>query len=132
MPTLEAMISALDCSRLAKRRDEAGDWRIEGHNGWIYEQPEGFYLFYNPCSSRAFGFGKKDLSFCKLTQDGDTEGYFFLDRLPTEAEAGIIRERLGIRRRRAMSEARLASLRQAGAKSRFQPSGSKGGKGAGS
>lgn len=125
MPTLEALMSALDCSRLAKRRDECGDWRIEGRNGWIYEQPEGLYLFYNPETPRAYGFGKKELSFCKLTQDGDTDGYFFLDRLPTEAEAGVIRERLGIRRRRAMSEASLAALRQAGVKSQFRPSGSK-------
>jgi hypothetical protein len=35
----------------------------------------------------------------QVTQDGDTEGVFKLDRLPTEDEAALIRDMLGIRRR---------------------------------
>lgn len=101
---LAELVDALNCASTARRRDEAGDWRIEGRSGWIYEQPEGFYLYYNPNSSRAYGFGKKDLSFCEVTLDCDTEGYFRLNRLPTPAEADIIRDRLGIRKRRVLSE----------------------------
>src|SRR5271157_1366981 len=36
---------------------------------------------------RAGSYAKKALSFAKLTNDGDEEGAFFLDRLPSKAEA---------------------------------------------
>jgi hypothetical protein len=35
---------------------------------------------------------KKRLAFCRLTQDGDDEGCFHLDRLPTKNEAETIRD----------------------------------------
>jgi hypothetical protein len=46
-------------------------------------------------------------------QDGDDEGCLHLDRLPTEAEAKLIREALGIRRRRHLSPEALAQARSA-------------------
>jgi len=41
---------------------------------------------------------KAQLAFARLTQDGDDEGCFYLDRLFTQAEAGPIRDSLGIRK----------------------------------
>ena len=55
---------------------------------------------------------KKKLAFMQVTQDGDTEGVFKLDRLPTEDEAALIRDVLGIRRRPNYSEETLERLRQ--------------------
>ena len=53
---------------------------------------------------------KKRLAFCRLTQDGDDEGCLHLDRLPTAAEAEAIRDDLGIRKRRHLSDEELARL----------------------
>ena len=55
---------------------------------------------------------KKRLSFCELTQDGDSEGCFRLHRLPAPAEAEVIRDVLGIRK--AYSEGELARRREIG------------------
>jgi hypothetical protein len=48
--------------------------------------------------------------FCRITQDGDDEGTLHLDRLPVRHEADLIREAIGIRRKRSMS---LEALQQA-------------------
>lgn len=49
-------------------------------------------------SARRWSFIKKDLHFAELCVDGDDEGTFILDRLPSKAEADRILNRLGIRR----------------------------------
>jgi hypothetical protein len=54
---------------------------------------------------------KDRLAFCALTQDGDDEGCLHLDRPPTPDETAIIREALGIRKRRHLSPEELAALR---------------------
>src|SRR6516164_7370696 len=50
------------------------------------------------------------LAFCRIMQDGDDEGCLHLDRLPTPAEAVLIREALSIRKRRALTEGGRAQL----------------------
>ena len=45
-----------------------------------------------------------------MTQDGDWEGCLHLDRLPTADEAVVIREVLGIRKRRHMTAEALSKL----------------------
>jgi len=62
-------------------------------------------------SPRAWGEVKKKLAFMQVTQDGDTEGVFKLDRLPTEDEAALIRDMLGIRRRPNLSAETLDRMR---------------------
>jgi hypothetical protein len=47
---------------------------------------------------------KQRLAFCRIMQDGDDEGCLHLYRLPTPAEVVQIREALGIRKRRALTE----------------------------
>jgi len=49
-------------------------------------------------------------AFCRIMQDGDDEGGLHLDRLPTPAEAVLIREALGIRKRCALTEDSRAQL----------------------
>jgi hypothetical protein len=106
-----ALMDALNCSPLCRRRDACGTWIIEGKGGYIYDQPEGFYLFCSPGSARAWGFAKKALDFCTVTQDGDDEGFLVMRDFPTPEQAVIIRDKLGIRKRREMSEAELERLR---------------------
>jgi hypothetical protein len=45
----------------------------------------------------AWTWAKKQLGFCRVTQDGDDEGILRLDRLPWPDEASEIRALLGIR-----------------------------------
>ena len=48
-----------------------------------------------------------------MSQDGDDEGTLRLDRLPTAAEAELIRDLIGIRKRHVTAEA-LSNLERAG------------------
>ena len=54
---------------------------------------------------------KAKLRFCERTQDGDSEGCLRLRRLPSPAQAKLIRDALGIRKRRVLSADQLACLR---------------------
>jgi hypothetical protein len=108
--TLENFLEALEASSTSRRRDDLGDMCISGKAGRIYclpaayRLPEGFYLYCDPGSARAWGFVKKALDFCKVAQDGDADGYLFLNRLPTSAEAELIRDKLMIRKRRVLTD----------------------------
>lgn len=115
---LETMLTALDASPLALERPVCrgwiGDWQISGKTGHIMTDGHGFPLYVSTEESpRRWGNIKKRLNFCQLTQDGDDEGCFFLARLPTTAEATVIRNALGIRRRRHLSPEALAALERA-------------------
>jgi hypothetical protein len=61
-------------------------------------------------SSRPWSGAKSKLSFCRVTQDGDWEGCLYLDRLPAPHEAAAIRETLGIRKRRTITDEARAQL----------------------
>ena len=104
-PVLLAMAERLDSRASALRRDECSDWRINGLDGHIYAVPEGFQFVVFKQGLRGWNVAKYRLAFCTVTQDGDTEGAFILDRLPSRAEAEIIRAVLRIPKRRHLSEA---------------------------
>jgi hypothetical protein len=123
------LVEALGCWDRALRRDECGDWAVFGKLGHIYAIPgtlnrpntEGFQIYFRgapefeePSNSQAWTWAKKLLDpFCEVTQDGDTEGILFLDRLPTPAEAEVIRDKLTIRKRVEYDEETLARKREA-------------------
>jgi hypothetical protein len=107
---LVALLNALDASeRCLERpvcRGWAGNWQITGKHGHAMTD-DTVYLLYAQATPRRWTSIKQSLSFCKLTQDGDDEGILCLDRLPTDAEAGAIRDALGLRKRRHMTEAQI-------------------------
>lgn len=113
---LDNMMEALQAASTAKRRDDCGDMAICGKAGKIYHYKEGFYLYCDPGSARAWGFVKKALDFCDPLQDSDVDGFLILRRLPTAEEATVIRDKLVIRKRRTMTEAELNRLLQTGFK----------------
>jgi hypothetical protein len=86
------LLPALGCRDAALRRDECGDWRINGKCGHVYAAPgslerpkrPGFRFFIGCEAARGWTYAKKALSFAKLTNDGDDEGSFFLDRRPVK------------------------------------------------
>jgi hypothetical protein len=112
-PAILALLDALDASSKTLRRDECGNWRIKGSHGHVCAVPEGYQLLaVGAETANWWNICKRELgAFTTVTQDGDAEGALILDRLPTAAEAEIIRRRIGIRRRRHLSEETLAELR---------------------
>jgi hypothetical protein len=130
-PELLKLVEALGCRPNALRRDECNDWRISGKQGYIYAVPEGFQFFYYARNGvnewdgegphiEDYIRAKRSLTFCRLTQDGNGEGMFLLDRLPTEDEAVTIREILVIAKKREVSEETLERLRASGFGKRTQ------------
>jgi hypothetical protein len=119
---LQAMLAALDASSVALQRDlnrsegRKGDIGIHGRLGHIYPDGTGFLLCVNAKDERDQSLRrwtniKRRLAFCRITQDGDDEGCLRLDRLPTSAEAVLIREALGIKRKRHLTPENLATLK---------------------
>jgi hypothetical protein len=107
---LEALLKALNASPLAMRRDECGDRSITGKSGHIFTDGLGYLLYVRGESARHWGFVKRRLAFCRLNQDGDDEGCLHLDHLPTPAEAALMRETLGIKRKRHLTPDVRAAL----------------------
>jgi hypothetical protein len=112
---LETLLAGLDASPRSLRRDSCGDWHIAGKHGQIFADGKGFLIVVSTdASSRRWNNVKARLSFCRVTRDGDEEGCLRLDRLPTPAEADLIREAVGIRKRLHHSPEALARMALAG------------------
>ena len=109
---LETLAEALHASPTTIERDWwrgegcKGDLAIRGKFGHIYVDGAGYLLcaVSEKLSTRRWNEIKRSLAFCHLTQDGDDEGCLHLGRLPTQAEAGAIREALCIRKRRHLTD----------------------------
>jgi hypothetical protein len=102
----------------------AGDYAIRGKYGHIYSDGSGFLLHVHTqevdeaghvtTSIRRWSALKAKLTpFCRLTQDGDDEGCLRLDHLPSADEAEVIRDAIGIRKRRSLSPEAKAKARAA-------------------
>jgi hypothetical protein len=78
----------------------------------VYAVPGGYQLFFGG-KARSWTYAKRALSFARVTQNGDEEGFLFLDRAPTGEEGVVIRYKLGIRKKREPGEDELARLRAA-------------------
>jgi hypothetical protein len=101
----------LGCFERPNCRGFIGDWQVTGTGGHIMADGAGYLLYIKPGkSAKRWNNVKKALSFTQVTQDGDDEGCLHLDRLPPPAEAVLIREELGIRRRRYLSSETLAAM----------------------
>jgi hypothetical protein len=120
-PALLKFAEALKCRDNALRRDECGDWRINGKQGHIYAVPgtidqpgtPGFQIYIQRESIRGWSAAKTALkSFTDLTLDCEVDGMLFFDRLPTATEAEVIRQYVGISKKREVSEEEMARLRQ--------------------
>ncbi|HEX2431162.1 MAG TPA: hypothetical protein VHK03_10410 [Aestuariivirgaceae bacterium] len=114
---LRSLLLALDAPKCSLRRDECGSWRVTGRKGHIYTwgPSGGWLLFCDGHSPRKWSAIKRRLSFCKVTQDGDTEGCLRLFALPTPEQAAEIRKALGVRRKRAANAGSFAGSNLASA-----------------
>ncbi len=120
-PALLELVKALGCRDNALRRDECGDWAVFGKHGHIYAVPgsldrpktPGFQIMVMGWTARGWNAAKGALAFAELTNDGDSEGALFLDRLPTPSEAEVIRHYLGVAKKAEYSDEVLARKREA-------------------
>ena len=133
------LAKSLSSRDTALRRDECGEWRIDGRGGHVYAVPgtlddpdrPGFMIhvlseklergMVDRWTPQGWTYAKRGLSFATLIQDGDLEGVFFLDRLPSRDEAERIRHYCRISKKRELSEEELARLRRNIVEYRFQP-----------
>jgi len=112
--SLLALLAALDASPRSLRRDDCGDYAINGKHGHVYADGSGYLLCVTTGESpRSWTGVKRRLGFGQLRQNGDDEGSLQLDRLPAPHEAAAIRDALGIRKRRTMTSEGLSQLRAA-------------------
>jgi hypothetical protein len=123
--SLLALIAALDASPVALHREpldgrnksdggEPPPYAIFGTSGHIYADGAGYLLYVSTGeSARRWNNIKHGLAFCRVTQDGDDEGCLYLDRLPVPHEAVAIRDALGIRKRRSLSDEARSQLEAA-------------------
>lgn len=101
---LGELTTSLNSAKNALRLDENRDWRIKGRFGHIYATAGRiggpteltYQIYVSTRSPRAWGFAKKALAFMPLTNDGDDEGVFWLNRQPNAKEAAAIRQYVGI------------------------------------
>jgi hypothetical protein len=102
-------------------RDNCGDLRIEGKNGHIYPDGDGFLLYL--CFTdhpRTWTFAKKILVRHRVTQDGEDEGCIHIN--PSAAEGRTIRELLGVRKRHSADQAlRLRGFQFKGSRDGTKP-----------
>jgi hypothetical protein len=109
----KALLAALGAWDRALRRDECGAWTIIGTRGTIHSWGDGksWVLFIACRSAQHWTYTKRRLSFCAVTQNCDDEGCLRLRQLPTPEQANIIRDILGIQKRREVSAAELDRLK---------------------
>jgi len=108
---LAKFAAALGASENSLKLDKCRDWHIAGKHGHVFAYAKGrFQIFVFSGARQAWTFAKQALAFARLCNDGDEEGAFFLDRLPTKSEAGTIRTHCGIHKRPFISAARRADL----------------------
>jgi len=118
----EQLLAALDAAPSQLRRNECGSWVIAGRRGTIHTWGDGetWVVYVIGRSTRHWTMIKQRLAFMTVTQDGDEEGCLRFFSLPTPEQAGLIRDVLLLRKRRALTEASRAALISAGVKGRFQ------------
>jgi hypothetical protein len=117
-PALLELMKAIGCRDNALRRDECGDWRINGRRGHIYAVPGSsarFQMLIMGWAANGWRRAKMAFApFAELTNDGDDEGTLLIDRLPTDQEAEIVRHFVGIAKKKELSEETLTRLRRQG------------------
>jgi hypothetical protein len=123
---LEALADRIDAvSGVSK--DACGDYALTGAYGWIYHvglpgAPLVFQIIVGTTSPLRWRKAKALLAFGRVTQDGDCEGSITFDGLPTAAQGEILRQVVGLRKRRTMSDDQRDALRRSVAKARTRKS----------
>jgi hypothetical protein len=111
---LRELAHALDATGSSLSRDDCRQWWIWGSRGRICSDGAvGSWTLVIECeTAREWSAVERSLSFCITGQNGDSEGNFRLDGLPTPEQAAAIRKALGLRKRRSVTQETLERLRR--------------------
>lgn len=108
------LLEHLDVSDNNLKRDELDYWNIVGRKGHIFTDSKLWYVFVSCESKRKWTAVKAKLKFLEISQDGDAEGILKQERMPSQEEAEVIREVLGLRKRPIYTEEYRATLIERG------------------
>lgn len=111
-PPLLKLVQTLELSASTLRRDECGDWALQGKFGHIYASLRGFQIVVTGWTTRGWNLCKADLSFCVLRQDGGDEGTFTLNKSADPKQAELIRKWVGLRKKRSITDGQLIKLKE--------------------
>lgn len=103
------LVGALSISKVRLKRDECGHWNLVGRRGNISTDGTGMYV-YLPCKAKRRWEAAKSVLGLSVVQDGDDEGIFRLDDLPSEAVSETLRRLLGLRKSTRPSDKQRATL----------------------
>lgn len=107
---IEQLADAMDISRRNVCKDECGQWSIHGRAGHLQTWGDSlsYLLYLTAYSRRKWGAIKRKAKALawEITQDGDDEGCFRL-ALPDEHQSKLLRELLGLRRKRQPTSAKI-------------------------
>ena len=112
------MQALADATTIRLEKDACGEPCLIGMYGNVRVDGNGFGVAVLARSRRRYtSLKSKLLPFCILAQDGDYEGIFHLQELPTKEQAKVIRSVLGLRKKREYTDeglrARRASMEKA-------------------
>jgi hypothetical protein len=106
---LVELFDALHVSPSVLRRNDDGLWTLRGRPGCYassWGDGKSWQLVVAPedeISPLQWTWFRKRLPFAEVTQDGEADGCLRLSRLPTPAEAELIRDIIGLRKRMDLS-----------------------------
>lgn len=107
---LTTLVGILHVSKGRLHRDPCGDWIITGLRGHLLTDGVHIYGYLPAGTARRWERAKRNLHFMVVTQDGDEEGVFRLDEMPTPAQAEMIRKAFGLRKVSPLSDEVRATL----------------------
>lgn len=101
---VHAILVALDAAHTQYGKDECGAWAVRGKKGYAAASGDPgrakWLLYCQPRTKGKWNNIRRALtSIGNCTQNGDDEGIFVFDRLPTPDEATYIRKVVGFRKR---------------------------------
>jgi hypothetical protein len=107
---LISLTESLSVSPRRLRRDPCGDWIVVGKRGHVLTDGVNAFAYLPAGTSRRWEKAKRVLSFMAVTQDGDAEGIFRLDGMPSPTQAEAIRKAVGLRKVNPLTDAARAAL----------------------
>lgn len=96
--------------------DNCGDYNLLGTKGKIFIDDNFWYVYVEIQAGT-----REDLSFMKISQDGDYELIVKLDRLPTKKEAKIVRNKVGLKKKRTLSPEQVKIMTERLFSYRYKP-----------
>ncbi|MGY2902942.1 hypothetical protein [Bradyrhizobium sp. URHC0002] len=116
---LATFARTISVSQSTLRRDACGDWILSGPAGHVSSDGASFYVYLAWASVRGWSNAKRRFAYLAVTQDGDEEGVFRIDRPLSPAQATDLRNALLLRKVTPLSQDRRKNLSTIGRRTKF-------------